>query len=99
MRLAHTPYGLIRRWPSFFRARRAGIKRPVARATGGDRREFLSFEPRGLAAPAVVMPPLRGWLPGYAEGIADRIGFPSPRKRGEGSSDDDYMQSSRITAK
>ncbi len=45
MRLAHTPYGLIRRWPSFFRARRAGIKRPVARATGGDRREFLSFEP------------------------------------------------------
>jgi hypothetical protein len=43
------------------RALRAGMEMPVARATGWDRKEVLSFEPRGLAAPAGIMPPLRGW--------------------------------------
>jgi hypothetical protein len=47
--------------PDFLQARRADIEMPVAAVTGGDRRDFLSFEPRGLAAPAGVMPPLRGW--------------------------------------
>jgi len=31
------------------------------RNAGGDRRAFLFIEPRGLAAPADIMPPLRGW--------------------------------------
>jgi hypothetical protein len=31
------------------------------RNAGGNRRAFLFIEPRGLAAPAGIMPPLRGW--------------------------------------
>jgi len=42
-------------------ARRADISIAGGGATGLDRREFFSCEPRGLAAPAVTMPPLRGW--------------------------------------
>jgi hypothetical protein len=29
-----------------------------------ERREFFFIEPRGLAAPATTMPPLRGWFCG-----------------------------------
>jgi hypothetical protein len=66
--------------------------------------EFLSLLlPRELAIPAEVTPPFRGWLSGYEEVIANRLDFPSTLplspQAGEGSSDDDYMQSSRITAK
>jgi hypothetical protein len=45
-------------------ARRADIEMRAARAIVGDRREFLSIEHRGLAAPADIMPPLRGWFCG-----------------------------------
>jgi len=37
---------------------------PVAAASRVDRREIFSFEPRGLAGPADVVPPLRGWCVG-----------------------------------
>jgi hypothetical protein len=41
----------------------ADIEMPVVATAGGlERREIYSFEPRGLAAPATTMPPLRGWL-------------------------------------
>ena len=45
-------------------ARRADISIAGGGATGGDWREFLCIEPRGLAAPADIMPPLRGWFSG-----------------------------------
>jgi hypothetical protein len=46
---------------SALQARRADIEMAVARAIVVDRREFLFSKPRGLAAPADIMPSLRGW--------------------------------------
>ncbi len=46
----------------------ADIEMPVvATAAGLERREIFSFEPRGLAAPAGTMSPLRGWFFGHPE--------------------------------
>jgi hypothetical protein len=44
---------------------------PVAVATCWNRREFQSLEPRGLAAPAITMPPLRGWSIGSSRVVRE----------------------------